>query len=712
MIDAKQEAVVELQSSDLHTPQLQLLSQSKQVSSLVLTPSKFLPSIKSEKNRIGILRRQEGITPTFETALTPKMVRIKNTQRNSYIDVCPSPLRPVQANQNEHGLSVPQTHPLKSTLYDELSANFEQSLQEEQNRALDAQNNTEYKNDGNGENITPKKEIPFWLRPTPVQPYPYNFIMAIRKKLESITHPVFSIQQQQQKHTKPASYHSPVARPEARFMSQYRRNFDRRSSESESVSESVKSRDKSPMKMSNPIENFKEQSEPEEYSMDFTAVTVHSNQNQSDFLSKSKRRSVRVSQDTLSISSGILSHSSPEKKTKTTTSADKNVPNDDEIRPPSPLTTDNVDGLHITSQSLPYSERISNENGSTGHRTINASTHQSMQSSQSSSTARSKRKSIQDMSIASHINFARGKDYSNGRLPSFNKLSKQKNAEDLLKDFATSLSQVIEVNRRLNIILSNPPSRQSSKRSDTSENIGTEHGQSESVISEHITGTTHDSTSVRSHKAQSSAQNTLSALPSNSQYTESKNGDTIEQDKVMSSDNNTSTRNRIIEDFSGIISNEISVLSSTKNQIKSTYSMESQQIQTRTATEPISTVEKESSTLIEEKISDYQSSESPTNNDLKSVTLSIAKKSAATSDDTDQPSHANESFRKEIIGEADVANKSIGNDILNVFNKTSVNLGDDVNASIWSEHNISYSTLGVVSFILFINLFPSFIRFF
>ncbi|KAL5289013.1 CEP350 family protein [Megaselia abdita] len=34
-----------------------------------------------------------------------------------------------------------------------------------------------------------KKDIPYWLKPSPVQMYPYNFIMAVRKKLEAIANP-------------------------------------------------------------------------------------------------------------------------------------------------------------------------------------------------------------------------------------------------------------------------------------------------------------------------------------------------------------------------------------------------------------------------------------------------------------------------------------------------------------------------------------------
>lgn len=37
---------------------------------------------------------------------------------------------------------------------------------------------------------TDEKNTPFWLKPSSLQTYPYNFIMAVRKKLESLSHPI------------------------------------------------------------------------------------------------------------------------------------------------------------------------------------------------------------------------------------------------------------------------------------------------------------------------------------------------------------------------------------------------------------------------------------------------------------------------------------------------------------------------------------------
>lgn len=628
------------------------ISQSNQTSSLTLTPSKFVPSIKSQKNRIGILRRTGRGSPSLDSVRTPTVPRIRRISGlKSNGDVGPSPARPIQSNgvtsfqnqskRNSFELKIPETVPLTSSLLIEHEDNVEQIMKL------------------NCGNVTPKKEIPFWLRPTPVQPYPYNFIMAVRKKLESITHPVFTTAHSQPSNLQAASHQSPLARPQTTFVSNYRRNFDRMTSESEAE---------------NIEPNVQHSDEHVEYTMDFSSVTMQSNHNESEAKSKSQHKSLRASQDTLSISSGILSHSSPEKRIKHTTSNGQTAQSEDEQRQPSPLTTDNVDGLQITSNSLSHHlEQISNDIGNTTSQS--AKSHRlSIQSNQPSE--RSMRSSIQNSSIASHINFHRGKDYDSSNQPNRQRSGRKQHVEDLLKDFTTSLSQAIEVNHRLHSMLSNPPASQ--KYSDDFENLATDNTQS--AISEHISGS-RNSTSVPSYKT--------SALQSDSrQNIATRNNASNERDNIdVSSNDKTSTANRISEELSGIISTERDLLSSTRNENKRTYSMSFDGVQQNE-----SRTEKGSSTLIEEKLND--SSESPTNNDLKSITLSIAKKSAATSDDTDQPSNAIESFREQITGEPDVANKSIGSDIFHIFKKTSAR--DEENTSLWSEHNISYSTLGVV----------------
>lgn len=608
--------------------------------SLALTPSKFLPSIKTDKSRIGILRRPEGESSNFENDLIVEKMpsigsaNIEHHHFVSNIDLNVSPKKSVhntsfrnKSAQCEFELKVPETVPLKSSLL----RNGTQHELAEKNGRNDEQYAGQYVDDGN----TKPREIPYWLRPTPVQPYPYNFIVAVRKKLESITNPVFGpCKPYQWPDPHEASFHSPVAPPDMVFSSNYRRNFDRTQSESEkSMSENIKSND-----------NANE--EQDEYEMDFSSVTFESKQNHSNSRSKSKRKSLNGSQDTLSISSGILSHSSPEKKVQTTTS-DGNNEKDNEERQPSPLTTDNVDGLHITSRSLSQNERISDANSVVSRQSIISS-------------------------VASHINFGRGKDYSSHSIPSLRKLSQQHSIAQLLDDFKTSLSAAIETNQRLHEMLSNPPSSRLTQYSDDFEH---ESENNHSRISEPITET-HETMTVPSYK---------SSYPSASQTNSREHEERIDSVEKIDSNNGTSTTTKIVED--------VVVVSSNQENISSNQTEENTQ-------EGSSRTQKQSSTLIEEKIDDYQSSESPTNNDLKSVSLSIAKKSVPTSDDTDQPSNAIESFNKQITGQPEVPNESVGTDVFNVFNKTELNLDGDLNKSIWSEHNISYSTLGMVSFFI------------
>lgn len=679
------------QQNDLQTPQLHLPTNSKWISSNALTPSKFLPSIKSDKNRIGILRRPEGISPTFDCDSnkylgdTPTISSAIINQSESNVDLNILPNKSVQTKENpnemiacDFELKVPETIPLKSTLLNESTNNDVQNLPQSTRSFKRSRNEDENEN-----RVSKPKEIPFWLRPTPVQPYPYNFIMAVRKKLESITHPVFSTKQPHRlTSVEPEPFHSPVSRPSPRFLSQYRRNLDRKPSESDkSMSENIKSSDVSPEKVTDDIDNSMEQ---EEYSMDFSSATQHSKHSQNGVLSMSKRKSVGVSQDTLSISSGILSHSSPEKRMKATTSDATNAQNGDDERQPSPLTTDNIDGLHITSHTLLQTERESNG-------TANRHSMQSSQPSKQLSSIQSTRQTIQS-AVGSHINFGRGKDYSN-KQPTFNKLNKQTKAEEMFKDFTSSLSQVIEVNQRLHNLLSNPPPSFRQKYSDDFEN---ESPNEQSAITEQI-DKNRESTTVASSKT----QHTSTAAPTNSQISKSKNDISSEFDEVNPTNGSTATK--VADEYSNSVSNKITHDSSKRSQIQSSYSIdleESPDRETQSVAEHSSRTPKRSSTLIDEKIDEYQSSETQTNNDLKSISLSIAKKSISTSDDTDHPSNAIESFNKQINGEPDVANESIGSGIFTVFNETT-NLKGDINTSIWSEHNISYSTLGMVSFAIF-----------
>lgn len=417
---------------------------------------------------------------------------------------------------------------------------------------------------------TKPNQIPYWLRPTPVQPYPYNFILAVRKKLESITNPVLRTRMPQ-----PASIDGGAGDSSFSIIL----NRSTRPSPHETMTSSsmmIESMGRNAIHVSNHIQSMaKEQSRhtPEH----------HRN----------------ASQDTLSISSGILSYSNPEKKLQKTNSEQQQVMNSDQ-RPISPMTMDNIDGRS-------HNSRISD---------ITNQSH-----------------------ISSHINFERGNSFD--RQPSLNDLNGQNDVHKLLKDFNESLSQVIKVNQYLHGILSNPPSSRTDEKESTKysndfeEAITTE----QSSIDEEI-------------------QNRISSEKSEFSVTE----------PIASS--NVGTSNTI---------QTINIETNKSNGLNVIQSSESNN----------------STDAVEENIE--QISDSPTNNDLKSISLSIAKKSIATEDDT----NATESYRKHINSDTEMLNQSIGSDIFIMFNKTSMGLGDDLNTSTWSIQNLSYSSLGVVSQELF-----------
>lgn len=628
-----------------------------------VTPSKFLPTIDSNKKRIGILRRPEGYTPPLDS--TQFSLQKPVIELNSYEQ--PSPLEnpnivlniercesrgavdsdnlAFHVQNNELQLKAPESVPLKSSFLKENETQTSIGL---------------YSNENKQEKMH-QTDIPYWLRPSPVQLYPYNFIMAVRKKLEAITNPVLitKFQPQDEKIQRipdQFSHESPIARPNTIFSSKYHRNLDRRQSESdksmtenenpksssiENQSDNV-SNDASPVKISNLLVHS---SEPEEYSMNFTSATNPSKQ--TDIQTKSRRKHMKGSQDTLSISSGILSHSSPEKKA----SDDKDSSNDknkEEIRQPSPLNTDHVDGLQITSRK------------------------QDIKSISQEKTAISNGHSKSIATATSFINFNRGKDFSSVDQFNFKDLNDAENVQKLLHDFNESLSQVIKVNKRLRKVLSNPPS---SRYSDSRQQSAKYRDDFESKQSSIEQINTLASSSVPSYKS-------LTKTDTNHR----------------NSNGNTSTIIKTIEELSNHISTEISIKSSTRNYDKSTVTNESEVSTQR---------DKDSSTQINEEIPATETSESPTNNDLKSVTLSIAKRSITTDDDVDtkqrSSSSVNESIHKHISGDPETLNQSIGSDIFAVFNQSGMlDAGKDLS---WSEHNISYSSLGmVIKFYLFFSL--------
>lgn len=168
---------------------------------------------------------------------------------------------------------------------------------------------------------------PYWLRPTPVQIYPYNFIMAIRKKLDSITNPSVT------------DANTPLARP---------KYFQKKSVFRENLNKEHMAKNKlnSKKPRTNILEKFDEQKCEKKISNGINSKkysnTAISKKNSKSIPNKLKTSIDCQSQDTLSMSSAIFSQSNPR-----STSTNRSIPIDEPI----PLSTGHLDAIKITSKS-------------------------------------------------------------------------------------------------------------------------------------------------------------------------------------------------------------------------------------------------------------------------------------------------------------------------------------------------------------------------
>lgn len=155
------------------------------------------PAIDATPSKRGILRRKElfdgppishsppRLDKTFMNSLLQTVKQRQSTSDNhesssdSRSEVTPPRI------DEKMKLRVPQSE-LKSKV---LSRNSSKSrskswdLTRTSNSTNKRSGTTKMRNES-------KQHVPFWLKPTSAQTYPYNFIMAVRKKLESVTQPV------------------------------------------------------------------------------------------------------------------------------------------------------------------------------------------------------------------------------------------------------------------------------------------------------------------------------------------------------------------------------------------------------------------------------------------------------------------------------------------------------------------------------------------
>lgn len=660
------------------------------------TPSKFIPSSKCGRTRVGLLRRTDELSSPISLSPFPIQRTLSDSSAKKQLDkgfpdlqstlidpsskqqldkCIPSPL----FTPNVH-LSTSSKSNISKITKDNSQRSNDMQLKAPESAILKTSIFRENETQTSVKHHTPEQsthkssnDIPFWLRPSPVQLYPYNFIMAVRKKLEAITNPVFVPKVKQcvplTQEVASNSFKSPIGRPRTTFNSHFRQNLEKNPSESDKSFSDVEQQQSpetnksdigpnevSPMRVSNLLIHS---SEPEEYSMHFSpAYSSHKQNNEK----AEGKQSAKDSQDTLSISSSILSLSSPEKRrnnkssitnlSRSATKSDAKGADKSGIKSSSrterqfepslgqmsPLNVEHVNGLHIQSRNVSKSV-----------------------SSKEKTSSRESNTEVQPSSSRSM-----GQSNSN---------EGSEDVQKLLRDFNESLSMVIKVNRQLRHVLSTPSSQDYSKSAAVS-SIHRQRSQSSTTKYsddfEHPSDTIKQISIEESPFEEASSKHEITSYKSITMTQSGSNHDT--------SSNNKSHIIESIAELSNHINTQISVRSSFSNHEEATmtHNLEINTQQTKT-----------SSTQIQEDLSQY--SESPTN-DLKSISLSIAKKSDAT--DTEQHSNVLDSIQKHIVGDGDALNQSIGNDIFAIFNATG--MLDTTKDVSWSEHNISYANLGMV----------------
>lgn len=350
---------------------------------------------KNDRQNIGILRRFENQQDPISTAtkLRPEHSS-PSDEPHQDLPLCTPHQLPLELE-----LKAPDTMKLQSSLL--LPNNMPNNQEENPN------------------------DISFWLKPSPIHPYPYNFIMAVRKKLEAISHPVAM---------------------------KSRANADSFALVSSKSTEHT-IQNETEISPTNDMQIESNTSKP-------MLIATQSDDHQS-----------KNTQNTLSISSGILSIASPE----------KHAPIVSENNTFSPLSTDAVDGMQIA---------VKNRD------------------------TESKRTLADIMSkkayIVSHVEFNRGDDIDTSYQSGTTGRS-QSDIQKMLSDFNESLSQVIKVNKKLHDALSKPPTIETSSNS-YSDDFDDDNTKSTATYSQTITQKPSDTDASRSLGTKNSEQASVSTM--------------------------------------------------------------------------------------------------------------------------------------------------------------------------------------------------------
>lgn len=365
--------------------------------------------------RIGILRRPEPTLPShsLDTLPIPNVPiidppKIQHQTSPPLVNVGKSSI-----HESPPSLDIPNVNLKSITLSSNSSKNNHtvSSVVSSSSTSNKKRSSTERVRSSQSSNKAPSN-VPYWLKPSPLQVYPYNFIMAVRKKLELIAHPVvLPVEPKPVERKVDKSVQStPAGRP----------NYFKKKTNltSKLQKEVTKETNSEPSSISEQIPSINVKSHSQTLT-NLSSMSLHIPE--SSRIKEVQGNAATDSDGTSSISSAIFSQSSPEKKK------------------PVSLSTANVDQLKLNTRNISLHK----------HPFVNMRRgaeidHYSLKSHQSSSH------------LSEHLN-ASGPPSSSSK--SMSKPSVEPTEMvDMLNSFNQSLSHAIAVNQQLHNALMNPPS--------------------------------------------------------------------------------------------------------------------------------------------------------------------------------------------------------------------------------------------------------------
>lgn len=283
-------------------------------------------------------------------------------------------------------------------------------------------------------------DVPFWLRPSPMQVYPYNFIMAVRKKLDLIANPTLSSGDCRRRRTMQPATDDQTG---SAFNKKHGRN-----SNVNGIAPfvDVKPQDSRPAVQLDIVSDSDDLTNMSSISLQLPLTNPISLQRSAMVFAKPRSPKAPAtttavdpitdsdSQATLSMSSAILSQSSPEKRQPL-----KNI---------EPLSTDAIADMRLRVSSHPF---VNHRRGSAAQ--------QRTASSSRGKDGHSRRQwgedTAQQIKIPSTVNSGKQSSSSNAATSSHQNLDRY-NIMEMLDSFNRSLSHAISVNQKLHETLSRP----------------------------------------------------------------------------------------------------------------------------------------------------------------------------------------------------------------------------------------------------------------